>query len=1221
MGGEVIIEKNPSEKFCVSEKELLCDSIIWEMLQNYYKNAAINAWKENIVPSFVTSNSKIAKDYARVIVNYMKDWFNSNECDRSVPIYILEVGAGHGKFTYLILRALSKYVKYFQSMNIPNNAFVYVFTDVARDNIEYCMNHVNLKKYINKGINSERDHIHFEDSDDEYFNDLEEKTQEQPNGTTNSGLNTNVASSSDPKNVEKNKQKKKESNFSMLDFAFFDGNDTSDQIYLEIAKKNIPPNTPIVLICNYVLDSLLTDAWIVNGQKECKRALISVYSPVEEKEKTHQDIMLRMSVTWDWQKVNLEEEIKKEPTEKPSDYLRRDKDMYSVLKVYSYFNQYLTFVYPVGAFILFKRILKLSNNKLLCLIGDKGYQSYEEFIGYRNPHIVIHGSLSFMVNLNAICFFFLSLGGYYIYTPYADNFQLVALLLHKKKESPGQEKGKETSSLDITQFFEDHVKSFFMKKSSEKPITNTEMNPSEECAFIDGAKRAQMVYKKLKKINMKNLNDMSIKFGGTVSAFYDNMEQMPPDLLITLQKMVMRNMNHHGMHLKFKELLSLLRYSNYDADVLLNMRMSFLKLACFPNINGRTEKDILLDIKECYNNHYSLRDEEDIADFCGQLCMKFGEFEKSIYYLKESLRKFKKTRHSSTYINIASCYKVLRNYSKSLKFFTSAIKLYEKEKYRAKKEGLVRNPFSFDLLYSIQFCANPVTFVLIGVNFYFYNDGIYYLSFESRFKLTQVFLLSEGEEETLKQIVHIVQNSSCDRTKNKFEWDTMNIVRVYKNNEVVPFAELMKKEINNEIKESKDMQLNEEKKKINYEYPTEEEIQKNLEECVKKYPFQFAVIDAPWGLKAMIVNVMIDHNKHIYTYGTLTDCTDISIKTINNYKTKAKELAWLNNNYVHDDCIYEARQALRFIQTPYSINIIHHCKHCYTNTNQAIPNEDPMMEELCILLNMLYHILRMRLSGVSASVLRKEKENNTSEKNSNENMEETNVNDLLVSLSGLFLYSIECKDYNNGYYEIHGNYLLMNSQSDEFMTSINIVGKQGYMSIKRTVTSWNIIVFNNENEKVFENSGRIGTSQNASDVFLNQYLVKTNGVTNGIKHYKEYLNTSKTETESQEAYDSDRDILYISDDEGIDSNGKREDSSPEVLTDNREINIIDPNIMILKQIEGYKFYSTNKDIYENMKLDPSFVDVTVNFNNFYARFLEGIKLSNEKNGQLIYFKY
>jgi hypothetical protein len=54
--------------------------------------------------------SFIGRAYAKVILGFLKDIFEAHDGarrgDTSEPIYIVEVGAGHGRFGYLVIQAL-----------------------------------------------------------------------------------------------------------------------------------------------------------------------------------------------------------------------------------------------------------------------------------------------------------------------------------------------------------------------------------------------------------------------------------------------------------------------------------------------------------------------------------------------------------------------------------------------------------------------------------------------------------------------------------------------------------------------------------------------------------------------------------------------------------------------------------------------------------------------------------------------------------------------------------------------------------------------------------------------------------------------------------------------------------------------------------------------------------------------------------------------------------
>ncbi|CDJ69655.1 TPR domain-containing protein, putative [Eimeria necatrix] len=368
VGGEAPVEQCPQEKFCVEEDSPLCDSIMWKMLDNYYKQVAIEAWAHDYVPSFVTSNSRLCRSYAKIIINFLQDWFRRPEADPTQPVTILEIGGGHGRFTFLLLRALQRYKRLFASLGLPERPFLVVFSDVAEANVDFCSKHPALKTFVE---------------------------------------------------------------MQWLDFAIFDGN-KDREVHLVVRNEPLTNGAaPVVAICNYVLDSLLTDSWRITPgacTHEFERSLVSIYSPSEEQQLDAPDIMLRMTLGWKWKGVNLDAACDPSNPEK-IDYLHKDPTIKEVLLRYRQLNKQLSFVLPIGAFALFRNLSHIGGGRLFCLVGDKGYPTADEFVGPRDPHIAIHGSISFMLNLHAVRIFFECMGGFSHATPYRDTFQVTGLWL------------------------------------------------------------------------------------------------------------------------------------------------------------------------------------------------------------------------------------------------------------------------------------------------------------------------------------------------------------------------------------------------------------------------------------------------------------------------------------------------------------------------------------------------------------------------------------------------------------------------------------------------------------------------------------------------------------------------------------------------------------------------------------------------------------------------
>jgi hypothetical protein len=74
----------------------------------------------------------------------------SGEADASQPVYIVEIGAGHGKLAFLILRELMAAAEQFPVRGrIP---FKYVLTDFNETTAAAWLEHECLKPYFDAGV-------------------------------------------------------------------------------------------------------------------------------------------------------------------------------------------------------------------------------------------------------------------------------------------------------------------------------------------------------------------------------------------------------------------------------------------------------------------------------------------------------------------------------------------------------------------------------------------------------------------------------------------------------------------------------------------------------------------------------------------------------------------------------------------------------------------------------------------------------------------------------------------------------------------------------------------------------------------------------------------------------------------------------------------------------------------------------------------------------------
>ena len=219
----------------------LRDSMLWTLQSAFYKTHGAAAWADSIVPSFITTNAYVASLYARVVIGFLRDWFT--EDPKSGPLDIIEIGAGSGKFGFLIVRALLEMrAQWPNSQGTP--PFTYILTDVSAANVEFWRTHECIAPLIAAGI-----------VDTAVFDAETQRTL-----TTTAGRTL----------------------------------------------KSGGTRAPVIAIANYVLDSLRQDAFrIVNGRLE--EGLVALYSTAAEEPAPHSpDVIARMRCVWSWRPCSPE---------------------------------------------------------------------------------------------------------------------------------------------------------------------------------------------------------------------------------------------------------------------------------------------------------------------------------------------------------------------------------------------------------------------------------------------------------------------------------------------------------------------------------------------------------------------------------------------------------------------------------------------------------------------------------------------------------------------------------------------------------------------------------------------------------------------------------------------------------------------------------------------------------------------------------------------------
>jgi len=135
-------------RFVLDEDKPLSQSVLWEIQRTFFDRQGIEAWSTHTVPHYITNNPFIAGAYARVVAGFLQDWAAASPpaLERSQPLYIIELGTGAGRFSYLFLKQFLKLTPR------PALPFTYVMTDFAEHNVRYWQHHPALQPFVEKGL-------------------------------------------------------------------------------------------------------------------------------------------------------------------------------------------------------------------------------------------------------------------------------------------------------------------------------------------------------------------------------------------------------------------------------------------------------------------------------------------------------------------------------------------------------------------------------------------------------------------------------------------------------------------------------------------------------------------------------------------------------------------------------------------------------------------------------------------------------------------------------------------------------------------------------------------------------------------------------------------------------------------------------------------------------------------------------------------------------------
>lgn len=143
------ISASDKQATTLEQQQRLSTSMLWRLQRNYFECYGIEAWRSGAVPHHITSSPFIADAYARMVLGCLRDWSaHKHSLDPHQPVYIVELGSGSGRFSYLFWK---KFLNLYRNSVLKDIPVKYVMTDFTESNLEYWRTHPYLLPFMQEG--------------------------------------------------------------------------------------------------------------------------------------------------------------------------------------------------------------------------------------------------------------------------------------------------------------------------------------------------------------------------------------------------------------------------------------------------------------------------------------------------------------------------------------------------------------------------------------------------------------------------------------------------------------------------------------------------------------------------------------------------------------------------------------------------------------------------------------------------------------------------------------------------------------------------------------------------------------------------------------------------------------------------------------------------------------------------------------------------------------
>lgn len=143
---KVLVEGQSEGGYVIESGRRLSQSALWHLQRDLYDARGIEAWSRGDVPQSITTSPYIARAYAHIVLGYLRDV--TDQLDRSQPVYVVELGAGSGRFGFRFLKHMTRLLG---GTRLNGIDITYVMTDVSPALIDFWQGHASLRSFIEAG--------------------------------------------------------------------------------------------------------------------------------------------------------------------------------------------------------------------------------------------------------------------------------------------------------------------------------------------------------------------------------------------------------------------------------------------------------------------------------------------------------------------------------------------------------------------------------------------------------------------------------------------------------------------------------------------------------------------------------------------------------------------------------------------------------------------------------------------------------------------------------------------------------------------------------------------------------------------------------------------------------------------------------------------------------------------------------------------------------------